>query len=207
MDNQEDKQANKAPGLIPPHGGYRELQSYQMAEIVYDATVVFCDRFISKRSRTHDQMVQAARSGKQNIAEGCMASGTSKKTELKLIGVARASLEELLLDFQDFLRQKGLPLWKKDNPKAKQVRGLCYRKDKSYSTYKPCIKDSSPETAANTIICVIHQTNYLLDQQLRALEKEFLKEGGFTERLYRERSRARNRSKNKRDGKEFIKEP
>ena len=115
---------NKDEGLIPPHGGYRELQSYQMAEIVYDATVVFCDRFIDRRSRTHDQMVQAARSGKQNIAEGSMASGTSKKTELKLIGVARASLEELLLDFQDFLRQQGLPLWGKDHPKAQEVRGL-----------------------------------------------------------------------------------
>ncbi|MBU0698064.1 MAG: four helix bundle protein, partial [Proteobacteria bacterium] len=112
------------PQLIPPHGGFRDLQSYQMAEIVYDATVVFCDRFISKFSRTHDQMVQAARSGKQNIAEGCMASGTSKKTELKLIGVARASLEELLLDFQDYLRQKGLLLWGKEHQKAKKVRGL-----------------------------------------------------------------------------------
>ena len=91
------------PQLIPPHGGYRNLQSYQMAEIVFDATVAFCDRFIDRRSRTRDQMVQAARSGKQNIAEGSMASGTSKKTELKLIGIARASLEELLVDFQDFL--------------------------------------------------------------------------------------------------------
>jgi restriction system protein len=91
--------------VIPPHGGYRHLQSYQMAEIVYNGTVVFCDRFINRRSRTHDQMMQAARSGKQNIAEGCMASGTSKKTELKLIGVARASLEELLVDFQDHLRK------------------------------------------------------------------------------------------------------
>lgn len=114
--------------LIPPHGGYRDLQSYQMSEIVYDATVVFCNRFISKRSRTHDQMVQAARSGKQNIAEGCMASGTSKKTEIKLIGVARASLEELLLDFQDYLRQKGLVLWGKDHQKTKKLRGLCYKK-------------------------------------------------------------------------------
>ena len=96
--------------LIPPHGGYRSLKSYQMAEIVFDGTAVFCDRFIDKRSRTHDQMVQAARSGKQNIAEGSMASGTSKKTELKLVGVARASLEELLIDYQDFLRQRGLPL-------------------------------------------------------------------------------------------------
>jgi restriction system protein len=184
------------PKLIPPHGGYRDLQSYQMAEIVYDATVVFCNRFISKRSRTHDQMVQAARSGKQNIAEGCMASGTSKKTELKLIGVARASLEELLLDFEDYLRQKGLALWGKEHQKAREVRGLCYRKNRSYLTYKPYI-EGPPEIAANTMICLIHQTNYLLDQQLRVLEKEFLEEGGFTERMYRTRSQMRNRSRNK----------
>jgi len=187
--NQNDK--HHSPKLIPPHGGYRELQSYQMAEIVYDATVAFCDRLISKRSRTHDQMVQAARSGKQNIGEGCMASGTSKKTELKLVGVARASLEELLLDFQDFLRQRDLPLWGKDHPKAKSVRRLCYEKDRSYKTYKPYIEKGSPEVAANTLVCVIHQTNYLLDQQLRTLEKDFLKEGGFTERLYRKRMQAR----------------
>jgi restriction system protein len=180
------------PRIIPPHGGYRELQSYQMAEIVFDATVVFCDRFIDRRSRTRDQMVQAARSAKQNIAEGSMASGTSKKTELKLIGVARASLEELLLDFQDYLRQHGLPLWGKEHPKAREVRALCYRKNRSYSTYKPYLEDNSPEVAANAVICLIHQTNYLLDQQLRSLEKEFLKEGGFTERLYRARSRARD---------------
>ncbi len=183
------------PQLIPPHGGYRDLQSYQMAEIVYDATVVFCDRFISKRSRTHDQMVQAARSGKQNIAEGCMASGTSKKFEIKLISVARASQEELLLDFQDYLRQKGLALWEKDHQKARTIRGLCYKKDRSYATYKPYIEGCSPEVTANTMVCLIHQTNYLLDQQLRALEKEFLKEGGFTERMYRTRSRARDWSR------------
>ena len=188
-----DPQQN--PKIIPPHGGYRDLQSYQMSELVYDGTVVFCDRFISRYSRTHDQMVQAARSGKQNIAEGCMASGTSKKTELKLVGVARASLEELLLDFQDYLRQHNLPLWGKDHPKARQVRGLCYRKDRSYMTYKSYIENSSPETAANTLICLIHQTNYLLDQQLRALEKEFLKEGGFTERLYRARTQMRNQKR------------
>jgi four helix bundle suffix protein len=182
--------------LIPPHGGYRELQSYQMAEIVYDATVMFCNRLIDRRSRTHDQMVQAARSGKQNIAEGSMASGTSKKTELKLVGVARASLEELLLDFQDYLRQQSLPLWGKEHPKAREVRVLCYRKNRSYTTYKTYVEASTPEVAANTMICAIHQTNYLLDQQLRILEKEFLKEGGFTERLYRTRSQMRNRSRN-----------
>jgi four helix bundle suffix protein len=136
-------------------------------------------------------MVQAARSGKQNIAEGSMASGTSKKTELKLVGVARASLEELLVDFQDFLRQRGLPLWGKDHPKAKEIRGLAYRSNRSYLTYRPYFEDQGPETAANAAICLIHQANYLLDQQLRALEKGFLEDGGFTERLYRARSQAR----------------
>ena len=180
------------PQLIPPHGGYRDLQSYKMSEIVYDATIVFCDRFIDKRSRTHDQMVQAARSGKQNIAEGSMASGTSKKTELKLVGVARASLEELLLDYEDFLRQKGLQLWGKDHVQAQKIRALVYEKNKSYLTYKSYLEASPSEVAVNTMICLIHQTNYLLDQQLRALEKDFLKEGGFTERLYRTRSEMRN---------------
>jgi restriction system protein len=108
--------------LIPPHGGYRELKSFQHAELVYDSTVKFCDRFIDRRSRTHDQMVQAARSGRQNIAEGSQASGTSRKFELKLVGVARASLEELLLDYQDFLRQRGLPLWGKSHPAAQVIR-------------------------------------------------------------------------------------
>ncbi|MFB3886690.1 MAG: four helix bundle suffix domain-containing protein [Thermodesulfobacteriota bacterium] len=164
-----------------------------MAEIVFDATVAFCGRFIDRRSRTHDQMVQAARSGKQNIAEGSMASGTSKKTEIKLIGVARASLEELLIDFQDFLRQKGLPLWGKDHAKAKEIRALCYQDNRSYSTYKTYFESTPPEVAANAAICLIHQTNYLLDQQLRSLEKQFLEEGGFTERLYRTRSQAKKK--------------
>lgn len=178
-----------SPGLIPPHGGYQNLKSYKGAEIIYDATVAFCNRFIDRRSRTHDQMVQAARSGKQNIAEGSMASGTSRKTELKLVGVARASLEELLLDYQDFLRQRGHSLWDKEHPTAKEIRALAYRPDRSYMTYRSYFEESPPETAANAAICLIHQTNYLLDQLLRALEKQFLEEGGFTERLYRERSR------------------
>ncbi len=178
-------------GVIGPHGGYRNLKSYQNAEIVHDATVVFCDRFVERRSRTRDQMVQAARSGKQNIAEGSMASGTSKKTELKLVGVARASLEELLLDYQDFLRQHSLPLWGKSHPEAQQVRRLAYAENRSYETYRPYVEQSSPETAANTLICLIHQANYLLDQQLRQLDKQFLEEGGFTEKLYRARSQTR----------------
>lgn len=173
-----------SPSLIPPHGGYRNLKSFQQAEIVYDATVKFCDRFIDKRSRTHDQMVQAARSGRQNIAEGSQASGTSKKFELKLVGVARASLEELLLDFEDFLRQRTLPLWAKNHPTARAIRGLAYQINRSYMTYSSYIEKAPPEIAANTIICLIHQANYLLDQQLKQLEKAFLDEGGFTERLY-----------------------
>jgi len=188
---------NNLTHLIPPHGGYQDLKSYQMSEIVYDATVVFCDRFISKRSRTHDQMVQAARSGKQNIAEGSMASGTSKKTELKLVNVARASLEELLLDYQDLLRQQGLEKWRKEHPQAQEVRKLCYQKNRSYLTYRPYIDHpSSVETAANAMICIIFQTTYLLDQQLRVLERQFLEEGGFTERLYQVRSAWKGQKKN-----------
>jgi restriction system protein len=186
------EERNKSqPSLIPPHGGYRELKSYQNAEIVYDGTVKFCDRFIDRRSRTHDQMVQAARSGKQNIAEGSMASATSKKTELKLVNVARASLEELLLDYQDFLRQRKLADWGKHHAMAQAVRKLAYAQNRSYTTYKTYIEEKSPEGAANTLICLINQTNYLLDQQLRQLEQQFLQEGGFTEKLYRVRSQAR----------------
>jgi len=178
-------------GLIPAHGGYQNLKSYQTAQIIHDATVAFCDRHIDRRSRTHDQMVQAARSGKQNIAEGSMASGTSKKTELKLVGVARASLEELLLDYQDFLRQRGLVVWGKDHPQAKQIRALAYAQNRSYETYKSYVENSPPESAANALICLIHQANFLLDQLLRQLGQQFAREGGFTERLYRERRRFR----------------
>lgn len=179
------------PGLVPPHGGYEKLQSYQMSLLVYDATVKFCDRFIDRRSRTHDQMVQAARSGNKNIAEGSQASGTSRKMELKLVGVARASLEELLGDYRDFLRQRGLLQWGKDHPMAGMIRRLAYAKDRSYKTYSSYIENAPPEVAANTMLCLVHQANYLLDQQLRQLEKTFLQEGGFTERLYRARQQHR----------------
>jgi len=183
--------------LIEDHGGYRDLKSYQGAEIVYDATVTFCDRFIDEHSRTHDQMVQAARSGKQNIAEGSQASGTSSKTELKLINVARSSLEELLQDYEDYLRQNDHGQWPKDHKNAKKIRSLAYEENRSYETYKTYIEDCSPEIAANTMICLIHQTNYLLDKQLEKLEEKFLDEGGFTERMYRKRKQARQK-KNRR---------
>ncbi|MDD5731477.1 MAG: four helix bundle suffix domain-containing protein [Patescibacteria group bacterium] len=159
--------------------------SYQGATIIYDLTTDFCKKYISGYSRTTDQMVQAARSGKQNIAEGSMASGTSKKTELKLVSVARASLEELLADYEDYLRQHHFLQWGRDDPRAIEVRKLAYRSDKSYKTYEPYM--TSGELAANALICLIHQTNYLLDQQMRSLEKSFMEEGGFTERLYKAR--------------------
>ncbi len=197
--NREENRSNKSyrtnrtydAALVPPHGGYRKLKSYQTAEIIYDATIAFCARFVDRRSRATDQMVQAARSGKQNIAEGCQASGTSKKTEIKLISVARASLEELLQDYEDFLRQRSLPLWPKDHPQTKAVRGLAYRSNRSYATYRTYIENASPEAAANTLLCLIHQANYLLDRQLKRLEQQFLAEGGFTERLYTARRRSR----------------
>ncbi len=179
------------PQLISAHGGYRKLKSYQAAEIIYDATVAFCDRFIDRRSRTTDQMVQAARSGKQNVAEASQASATSKKTELKLTGVARASLEELLQDYQGFLRQHHLPTWPKDYPQAQAIRRIAYTSHRSYQSYRSYIEEAPPETAANTILCLIHQANYLLDRQLENLEQRFLNEGGFTERLYAARQRHR----------------
>jgi four helix bundle suffix protein len=180
--------------LIPDHGGYRDLEAFKMAELVYDGTVRFCERFMDKRSRTFDQMVQAARSGRQNIAEGCMASGTSKKTELKLIGVARASLEELLLDYEDFLRQRGSEMWGKDHEKAVFIRKLAYKPDRSYTTYRTYIEEKGADNAANTLICLIHQTNYLLDQLLRSLERSFVTDGGFSERLHRVRKQHRDKT-------------
>jgi restriction system protein len=172
--------------FIPDHGGYQKLKSFQMSEIVYDATVKFCSRFIDKYSRTTDQMTQAARSGRQNIAEGSMASAVSKETEIKLVGVARASLEELLLDYQDYLRQHGLALWDKDDARATEVRKLGSLADRSYMTYRPYF-EGSPEIFANAAICLIHQTNYLLDRQLKQLEKAFVKAGGLRERMFKAR--------------------
>src|SRR3989344_5487362 len=133
--------------LIPAHGGYRNLKSYQTTTMVYDFTVDFCNRYVPEH-RMKDQMVQAARSGRQNIAEGCQASGTSKKTEIKLVNVARASLEELLIDYEDFLRQRGLPLWEKESANARAVRALSYGSDKTNETYRTYLGDAV--NAANT---------------------------------------------------------
>lgn len=186
-----DGKENEGHRFILPHGGYRELLSYQKAEIVYDATVHFCERFIDKRSRTYDQMVQAARSGKQNLIEGSAASGTSKKTEIKLTGVARASLEELLADYQDFLRIRSLPLWDKDSKAAKAARRIGMGKHVSYESYRSYVETRSPETSANVIICLIHQANYLIDMQMKRLESDFAQHGGLSERMTQARLKAR----------------
>ena len=179
--------------FIPPHGGYEKLLSYQKAKIVFDGTVKFCERFVEKRDRTFDQIVQAARSGKQNIIEGTMASGTSKETEIKLLGVARASLEELLEDYRDFLRVRDAQLWEKNSREALFVRKLGAQKNTTYESYRTYIESRPPEIVANILICLIHQTNYLLDKQLRQLEKAFVEEGGLRERMTRARLVERNR--------------
>lgn len=182
-------------GFIPAHGGYAELLSFQKARIIYDGTVCFCDRFVDRRSRTHDQMVQAARSGKQNILEGSQASGTSKEAELKLVNVARASLEELLEDYRDFLRVGAHPLWDKNSREALFVRRLGRRDHGSYETYRTYLETRPAPVVANILICLIHQANYLLDRQLRQLEQAFLKEGGLRERMTRARLGARQKQK------------
>jgi four helix bundle suffix protein len=175
-------------------GGYRDLRSYQVATIIYDGTVSFCDRFIDRRSRTHDQMVQAARSGGKNIAEGSRAAATTSQTELRLVNVARASLEELLLDYEDYQRQHGHRQWDKNDPEALAVRAVGMQLDQTgqmdradpiahWKVYARWLEHADPAVVANTLICLIHQTNYLLDQQISALERDFVKEGGYSEQL------------------------
>lgn len=178
-------------GFIPPHGGYEQLKCFHKSRIVFDATTFFCDRFVDRRSRTRDQMVQAARSGKQNILEGSQASGTSKETEIKLMNVARASLEELLEDYRDFLRTGNHPLWDKNSKEALFVRNLGRNDDGSYESYRTYVETRPGPVVANILICLIHQTNYLLDRLIRRLELDFLKQGGLRERMTRARIEAR----------------
>jgi four helix bundle suffix protein len=177
--------------LIYTHGGYRNLISFQLSQLVYDVTVRFCNRYIEKRSRTHDQMVQAARSGVQNIAEGSQASGTSKKTELKLTNVARASIEELKLDYEDYLRQRGLRLWEQAEPLRKElVAQKCATADElAQWVVKVNNQNGQPydEISANAVLVLIGVASSLLDRQINSLADNFEKAGGFTEKLYRTR--------------------
>ena len=181
------------PKFIPSHGGYQKLLSYQRAEVVYDATVKFCADLLDRRDRTVDQMVQAARSGKQNIVEASMASGTSKETEIKLTNVARASLEEILTDFRDFLRTRGLSEWHKDDACVRRLQTLIRAPNTGYETFRKAVENPDPAIRANAIIGLIKVTNYLLDQQLRRLEKDFLEQGGLREAMTRARLEQRSK--------------
>lgn len=189
-------QDENTKGFIPSHGGYRNLFSYQKAEIIYDGTVYFTKRFFHKYDRTVGQMVQAARSGKQNIAEASMASGTSKETEIKLTNVARASLEELQIDYEDFLRTKKFPLWEKEHRLVARLRELNKSTPKpTYETFVKAIEHESPEICANTMITLIKICSYLLKQQINHLEIAFVKEGGLRERMTKARIDERNKKK------------
>ena len=201
-------------GFLPSKGNYKTLLSYQKSGIVYDCTYIFCQRFLSKFDRTIDQMVQAARSGKQNIIEGAKAAITSSETEIKLTNVARASLEELLEDYHDFLRTRNFPLWSKNSKEASYVRKLSSgkiapAKNGSYETngtdmptsdssnshnlspihlaFVNILKTRPPEVCANIMICLTNQCNFLLDRQIKKLENDFTKEGGLRERMYNAR--------------------
>ena len=182
-------------GFIPTHGGYRQLFSYQKAEIIYDGTMYFTNRFFHKYDRTVGQMVQSARSGKQNIAEGSMASATSKETEIKLTNVARASLEELQLDYEDFLRTYKLPIWDKNHRLVARLRELNKSvPNPTYETFKKAIEHESSEICANTMITLIKICTYLLKQQIKQLEIAFVKEGGLRERMTKARIEERKKN-------------
>ncbi len=180
---------------IRPSGGYRDLRSFQTTTLIYDATYWFCERFIDPHSRMRDQMVQAARSGRQNIAEGSRASATSSQTELRLVNVARASLEELLLDYEDFLRHRHLRQWTPDSPEAQAVRQVGrlptdhpanpsdLTDTQRQALYAKWLEPENPAIRANALICLIHLANDLLDQQIAALEARFIEDGGYREPL------------------------
>ena len=197
-------------GVLLPHGGYEKLRSYKVAEAVYDATVVFCNRFIDKRSRTHDQMVQAARSGVRNISEGSGAAATSRKSEMKLTNVARASLsDELAKDYKSFLIQGGLRVWHKDAPEARAMRERLKHdvapnlppapEGKARLTGLAGLSEfmakAEPELAANAMLCAVNQAAYLLRRQIESQSRDFIEHGGFTERLYASRVQARDAKK------------
>ena len=181
--------------ILPPRGDYQTLLSFQKAEVVYDITFRFAHLYLIKGDRTIDQMIQAARSGKKNILEGSKAGLTSKEMEIKLTNVARASLEELLDDYKDFLRARDLKTWDKDSKEALYVRKLGRQTPQTYELYREFVETRPANVVANIAICLIHQTNYLLDQQLRRLEKDFLEQGGLRERMTRARLDAREAQK------------
>lgn len=180
-----NNQPNNEP-LLPRTGNYRKLLTYQKAEAIYDITYYFCKNYLQRVDRTIDQMVQAARSGKQNIVEGSAASATSKEMEIKLVNVAKASLQELLVDYEDYLRTRNHRQWENDSVELMKMRELG-RKHNDSAFYMPLVKIRPPETIANMAICLIKQTDYMLFKQLQSLGEDFLKNGGMRERMTRMR--------------------
>ena len=178
--------------FIPQMGNYRKLRAFQVAEIIYDITYIFTQRFLTKGDRTVDQMVQAARSGKQNIVEGSAAGSTSKEMEIKLTNVAKASLQELLIDYEDYLRVRDLQLWDKNSEKAKKTREICAKNNDS-AMYREAVKVRTDETVANIAIILIHQADYLLKRLIERQKADFLRDGGIREQMTRARLAARRR--------------
>jgi four helix bundle suffix protein len=212
--NRSDRSARSTTRKrLRPAGGYRTTASFQTATLIYDATYWFCEKFLDPRSRLAEQMLMAARSGRQNIAEGSRFAATSSQTELRLLNAARSSLEELLLDYEDFLFHRHLPQWSPDSAEARAVRAVAaqLRRDPSdpsdrsdpsdpqaqrralHALYARWLEHADPAVRANAIICLIHQANYLLDQQLTALEQAFIEEGGYSEQLATARLQRRSR--------------
>lgn len=182
-------------GFIPKHGGYEKLVTFQKADIIFQGTVFFCNKYISKFDRTFDQMVQAARSGKMNILEGSMASGTSKETEIKLTNVARASLKELLEDYKDFIKIRKLTFWDKNHPYYAALTEKHLIVNPTYELYQKGIESENPEVASNVLYSLTNITIYMLTQQLKRLEADFLKEGGLRERMTKARIEVRKKQK------------
>ena len=199
-ENHDSRSSHKSPlssspvpsRIIQPCGDYQTLLSFQKAEVVYDITFRYAYKYLSRGDRTVDQMIQSARSGKQNILEGSKAGTTSKETEIKLTNVGRASLEELLADYRDYLRVRDKSIWEKGSKEAMYVRDLGRRTPQDYELYRNFVETRSDEVIANIAICLIHQTNYLLDQQLKTLGKEFIEQGGLRERMTQARLKHRN---------------
>lgn len=209
-------------GVLLPHGGYEHLRSYKVAEAVYDATVVFCDRFIDKRSRTHDQMVQAARSGVRNISEGSGAAATSRKSEMLLTNVARASLkDELIKDYKSFLVQRGLRVWHKDSPEALAMRERLQHdlvpdlppappgtvRLTGLAGLSDFVNKATPVLAANAMLCAVHQASYLLKRQLESQSRVFLEKGGFAENLHAVRVKKRRSDESDRSDRSDVSDP
>ena len=181
----------EVPKIVLPHGGYRNLIAYKKSEIVYQGTVIFCRRFLPERGdRTVDQMTQAARSCKQNIAEGSAASGTSKETELKLTNVARATLDELIEDYLDYLKAHGESEWAANDERKIKARELGKAHD-DWAFWQPLLESRPAATVANLMIVVIYQTRFLLDRMIAFQEEDFKKNGGIRERMHAARTAAR----------------